>query len=120
MTPEESALLRAINALRRKHRLPTLMPHPKLHVIARQQSMFMRDRRYFDHRHFETRIGTEWEAASENIAYADLGAGKPEEIVEMWEKSARHRKNMLGDFLYIGVGRMANEKGAWWTTDYAR
>ena len=44
----------------------------------------------------------------ENVAY---GANNGKEAVDIWKKSSAHRKNMLGDYIYIGIGTARNKKG---------
>lgn len=45
---------------------------------------------------------------AENVAY---GPGSGREVVNMWKRSPQHRKNMLGDYKYIGIGIATNSSG---------
>jgi len=46
-------------------------------------------------------------SATENVAYGKLNA---EDVVKLWIKSATHRKNLLGNYQYLGVGVANNQK----------
>lgn len=45
---------------------------------------------------------------AENVAY---GPGTGKEVVAMWENSSGHRKNILGDYKYIGIGTATDRRG---------
>jgi len=45
---------------------------------------------------------------AENVAY---GASNGKEAFDTWKNSSGHRKNMLGDYKYIGIGTARNKKG---------
>jgi uncharacterized protein YkwD len=116
----EEKVVSLINAYRRAHKLSTLMPHDTLHNVSQIQSTLMRDRDYFDHRDFIARIGGGWTKAGEVIAKIDLPIDSPERVVEGWKKSPPHRRELLGDFQFIGISRVANEKEAFWTANLGR
>jgi uncharacterized protein YkwD len=119
VTAVEQDVMRRLNAFRRAHDLPTLMPHPKLAEVAMIQSRTMRDRGYFDHRRFKARIGITWAFAAEIIAQSDLSTETAEKIVQGWKDSDHHRNTILHpDYKFAGVGRQADEKRAWWTVDF--
>lgn len=44
----------------------------------------------------------------ENVAY---GANTAKEVVTLWKNSPDHRKNMLGNYKYIGIGTASDRKG---------
>ena len=66
----------------------------------------------FGHEGFEERVAViskkmgRVSGAAENVAYGTLDA---EGVVNGWIKSPGHRKNMLGDYTFIGIG--AADKG---------
>jgi uncharacterized protein YkwD len=120
VTPDELEVVRRINAFRRAHRLTTVIPNPDLEDVARDHSRRMRDERFFDHRNFKRRIGDEWTSAAEAIFAADLPIDSPANCVEAWKDSPPHRHNLLGDFAFVGIGRVASDKRAFWTADLAR
>lgn len=45
---------------------------------------------------------------AENVAY---GATSAKEVVTMWKNSSGHRRNMLGNYKYIGIGTAKDKKG---------
>jgi uncharacterized protein YkwD len=47
-------------------------------------------------------------AFAENVAF---GATTGKEVVGMWKGSSGHRRNMLGDYKYIGIGVATDKKG---------
>ena len=44
----------------------------------------------------------------ENVAY---GAESAKEVVTLWKNSPDHRKNMLGNYKFIGIGTARDRKG---------
>ena len=50
---------------------------------------------------------------AENVAY---GANSAKEVFTMWKNSSGHRKNMLGDYKYIGIGTATDKKGTTYFT----
>jgi uncharacterized protein YkwD len=51
---------------------------------------------------------------AENVAY---GATTAKEVVSMWKGSSGHRKNMLGNYKYIGIGTARDKRGAIYYTE---
>ena len=47
-------------------------------------------------------------ASAENVAFGKLSA---EGVVKGWINSPRHRKNIEGDYMYMGVGVAKDSKG---------
>jgi len=45
---------------------------------------------------------------AENVAY---GARKGEAAVTMWKNSSGHRRNMVGNYRYIGIGIAKDKQG---------
>ena len=51
---------------------------------------------------------------AENVVF---GARNGKEAFEMWKKSSGHRKNMLGNYKYIGIGAARNRRGVIYYTE---
>ena len=51
---------------------------------------------------------------AENVAY---GANTAREVVTLWKNSPGHRRNMLGNFKYIGIGTAKDSKGQIYYTE---
>jgi uncharacterized protein YkwD len=87
-----------------------------LNSIARKHSEDMADGRCaFGHDGYDLRVSKIKKTIKpcdgyigENVAY---GARDGKEAVDMWKNSSPHRKNMLGDYKYIGIGTASNKKG---------
>jgi uncharacterized protein YkwD len=45
---------------------------------------------------------------AENVAY---GATNGKQAVDIWKNSSAHRKNMLGNYKYIGIGVARSRRG---------
>lgn len=55
---------------------------------------------------------------AENVAY---GATSGKEVVTMWKNSSGHRRNMLGNYKYIGIGIAKDSHGRiYYTQVFAR
>ncbi len=79
-----------------------------LNEIAEDHSQDMaKGKTSFGHNGFSKRekqakkLISDFKGFAENVAY---GATSGKEVVEMWKNSPGHRKNMLGNFRYIGIG----------------
>lgn len=98
-----------VNAIRYKYNLNPLSDNKKATISARKHSEDMRNNNYFDHENLNnetpfdrmTKEGINYTSAGENIA-----AGQTNSIfvVNGWINSDGHRKNILGNYKYIGVG----------------
>lgn len=113
LTPDESAVIAAINQLRTEAGLNKLEIDYKLCFAARDHSNDMSKKQFFSHQspvrgkktlgHRAYRVGTV--AFAENIVLCKKG----ESPVLMWLNSKPHKRNMLGKgFNTIGVGRVGN------------
>ena len=87
----------------------------ELNTIARSHSEDMASgRRSFGHGGYEQRESKvkkmiqPYKGMAENVAY---GASDGKGAVEIWKNSSGHRKNMLGDYKYIGIGTARNKRG---------
>lgn len=103
------------NDFRKTKGLPALEIRDDLNTIARGHSADMASGRVgFGHSGFEQRqqaakskIKT-LHAFAENVAY---GARSGEEVVSLWKNSTGHRRNMLGNYKYIGIGTATDSRG---------
>jgi uncharacterized protein YkwD len=110
-------VLRAHNAKRAKAGLPPFFPNPLLESAALGHARDMADRRKMAHRGGDgsspfDRIGREgyrYRAAGENVAY---GFDDVEAVMDGWMRSPGHRRNILGHYSEIGVGRAIAKDGA--------
>ena len=103
------------NQFRRSRGLPALEMRNDLNAIARKHSEDMASgRRSFGHSGLNERIMKikrliqPYHSIAENIAY---GAQSGKEAVSIWKNSSVHRKNMLGNYKYIGIGTARNRRG---------
>jgi uncharacterized protein YkwD len=101
-------ILTQTNKFRKSKGLAKLVMRNDLNAIARQHSMDMASGRVgFGHTGFGERNAMarkkikQMHAFAENVAY---GATSGKEVVNMWEHSAGHRRNLLGNYKYIGIG----------------
>ena len=114
-------ILHYTNKFRRSKGLKALELRSDLNAIAQKHSEDMaKGRRSFGHGGFSQReaqvkkIIQPYGGMAENVAY---GARNGKEAFEIWKKSSGHRKNMLGDYKYIGIGTASNRRGAIYCTE---
>jgi uncharacterized protein YkwD len=125
--PDLKAVIKSIieqtNAFRESEKRPRVVENAKLMETARYFADYMARTDRYGHRADEsdpgeraTKHGYEYGLISENIAYAFGSDGFTTEaiskqLVEGWEKSPGHRKNMLDpDVTEIGVAIAQSEK----------
>lgn len=105
------------NQFRKSEGLTALIMRKELNAIAQKHSKDMASGRMpFGHKGFNKReakarkqLGAKYSFRfAENVA---SGATSGEEVVEMWKKSPGHRRNMLGDYKFIGVGAATGKDG---------
>lgn len=104
------------NEFRKSKRLPALEMREELNAIARRHSEDMaKGKCGFGHSGYHQRelqvqrtMKMEYGMA-ENVAY---GATTAKQVVAMWKGSSGHRKNMLGNYKYIGIGTARDRHGA--------
>lgn len=103
------------NQFRRSKGKPDLIIRKDLNAIAQKHSADMaRGRVGFGHGGFEKRNAMasrkiqSMRSFAENVAY---GAKSGESVVNMWKHSSGHRRNMLGNFKYIGIGIAKDRQG---------
>lgn len=103
------------NKFRKSQGLPPLVMNEELNAIAQKHSADMASGRVeFGHDGFEKRenmakkqiegIGS----FAENVAF---GVNTGKEVVDLWKNSPGHRRNMLGNYKYIGIGVASDKKG---------
>jgi len=114
-------VLHYTNKLRKSKRLPELKINEELNEIAQKHSENMAKGRVgFGHEGFDKRMKQACKKISginsfaENVAY---GARSGKDVVSMWENSVVHRKNMLGNYRYIGIGAAKDRRGVIYYTE---
>ena len=114
-------VLKYTNQFRRSHRLHALEMREDLNAIARKHSEDMaKGKCGFGHGGYHQRelqvqkiIKVEYGMA-ENVAY---GATTAKQVVSMWKGSSGHRKNMLGNYKFIGIGTARDKRGSIYYTE---
>jgi uncharacterized protein YkwD len=110
----ENDVLKYTNNFRRAQGLPALIMRNDLNSIARNHSEDMADgvkgfgHGGFDKREKEVERIMNMHSMAENVAY---GSESGREVVDMWIASKGHRKNLLGNYQYIGIGTARDERG---------
>jgi len=114
-------VLKYTNQFRKSHRLPALEMQDDLNAIARKHSEDMaKGKCGFGHSGYHQRelqvqkiIKVEYGMA-ENVAY---GATTAKQVFSMWKGSSGHRKNMLGNYKFIGIGTARDARGSIYYTE---
>jgi uncharacterized protein YkwD len=109
-------IVKETNQFRRSKGLHVLISRNDLNVIAQKHSTDMaRGKVAFGHDGFNERsqkakkaLSGKMKGFAENVA---VGAKNARQVVKGWENSAGHRRNMLGNYKYIGVGIAADKNG---------
>src|SRR6266513_1642435 len=113
-------VLKYTNQFRKSKGLSTLVMRNDLNAIARKHSEDMaRGRCGFGHEGYEkreTQVKHIFQSCSmaENVAY---GASTGKEVVSLWKNSSGHRRNMLGNYKYIGIGIARDRRGTVYYTE---
>jgi uncharacterized protein YkwD len=113
-------MLKYTNDYRRSKGLKELIMKDDLNSLARKHSENMASGKLsLGHSGYDQRAakvnkiyGT-WMVA-ENVAY---GARDAKEVFTLWKNSNAHRKNMLGNYKYIGIGTAKNKRGVIYYTE---
>jgi uncharacterized protein YkwD len=117
-------LVKAHNARRSKAGLPPLFPNARLDAAATGHARDMAERLKMSHRGGDgsspfdriERQGYRYREAGENVAY---GFDDVESVMAGWMKSPGHRRNILGKYSEIGVGRaIAKDGAAYWCVTF--
>ena len=109
-------VLKYTNQFRKSKGLKILEMRDDLNAIARKHSEDMAGGRCsFGHSGYDLRVSKIKKTikpcdgyVAENVAY---GASNGKEAFDIWKNSSGHRKNMLGDYKYIGIGTARTRKG---------
>ena len=109
-------VLKYTNQFRKSKGLKALEMRDDLNAIARKHSEDMAGGRCaFGHDGYNLRVSKVKKTikscdgyVGENVAY---GARNGKEAFDIWKNSSGHRKNMLGDYKYIGIGTARSRKG---------
>ncbi|KAI8051692.1 hypothetical protein BDF22DRAFT_691767 [Syncephalis plumigaleata] len=114
----ETEMLCLVNALRSKHHLPPLVKsslgHSQVQANANTMSHQLPGERSMTER--INAVG-KWSGASENVAY---NAASVVQVMNSWEKSPLHLKNMLGDYTHFGVAKVNGRNGPYWTQNFGK
>ena len=114
-------VLKYTNQYRKSKGLTTLEMRDDLNSIARKHSEDMASgRTSFGHNGYNQRVVKIKKMVkpsegfvAENVAY---GASNGKEAFDIWKRSSGHRKNMLGNYKYIGIGTARSKKGVLYYT----
>ena len=118
------SVLDAHNAERIRKRLPPLVLNPQLTQAAEEHAADMARRGKMTHRGGDgsspfdriEQVHYSFEAAAENVAY---GFDRVEEVMAGWMRSPGHRRNILGPYTEIGVGRVIAPAGtSYWCVTF--
>jgi len=107
-------VLKYTNQFRKSRGLAALEMRNELNTLARKHSEDMANgRKSFGHSGYDKRAVQIKKVfgsckTAENVAY---GATDGKDAVTTWKNSSGHRKNMLGDYRYIGIGTARNKRG---------
>lgn len=116
-----SAVIREVNAIRRRKGLYSLGTDTYLARFATSRSAAMARDSRLSHRGWERALrkaGLADDTLGENVAY---NYDSPAAVMRGWMESAGHRANILRPaFKRIGVGCVIDVRGhRWWTQDFA-
>ena len=107
-------VLRYTNQFRKSRGISALVMRDELNAIASKHSEDMaKGRCSFGHGGYEKReiqVRRIFQSGSmaENVAY---GPSTGREVVSLWKNSSGHRRNMLGNYKYIGIGIARDRHG---------
>jgi uncharacterized protein YkwD len=108
-------VLEQTNRFRKSKGLPALVMKDDLNEIAQKHSADMASGRVtFGHNGFKQREKQAMKKVSSASAFAEnvaYGATSGKEVVTMWKNSPGHRRNILGDYKYIGIGTAKDRQG---------
>jgi uncharacterized protein YkwD len=114
-TTLEADILSHINKYRQSKGLPDLVANPAIAAQAEKHSAGMASKRVaFGHDGFEERVRLITQQigvlrlSAENVAYGKLNA---KEVVDIWLKSAGHKKNIEGKYQLTGIGIATDKQG---------
>jgi uncharacterized protein YkwD len=116
----QQAMLKAVNAIRQQHKVTQLQIHPRLQMMAREQSGLMAGSGKMSHKvnwknGFRSRLKRAGYRgfAAENIA---KGQQSLQRVLQSWMDSTSHRRNMLNPRMrYFGLARVQGKGRNYWT-----
>lgn len=114
----QDQLLAATNAARASNGLGHLDLDPALAASSQAWATSMATAGVLAHGNFAARMAAvePGRSAAENIAE---GALDPSTVTALWMSDAGHRANLLGPYLFLGVGRAESSSGnLYWVTDF--
>lgn len=118
--PIVEEILDQTNRFRKAHKLGALSMNEDLNEIAEQHSEDMaKGRVAFGHGGFSLRYDKakkkirNFRGFAENVAY---GVTTGEEVMGMWKNSPGHRRNLLGNYKYTGIGTAKSRDGRMYYT----
>ena len=107
-TPDEAALLQAMNQARAQHGVRPLRIDLRLEAAARAKSRAMLRTGTFAHGNFQRRLSSfraRGPYFGENLAWGVGARGSATAVVQMWLASPSHRANLLRrSFQRVGLG----------------
>lgn len=108
-------ILKYTNQFRQSKGLPALVMRSDLNAIARRHSEDMASGRSgFSHEGYNQReaqaekLINPFYGMAENVAY---GPRSGKEVVSLWQNSDGHRRNILGNYKWIGIGIASDRQG---------
>jgi uncharacterized protein YkwD len=108
-------ILKYTNEFRKSKGLQVLVMRNDLNAIARKHSEDMAlGRNSFGHTGYDQRqlqiqkLIRPFHGMAENVAY---GVANGQQVVSLWKNSSGHRRNLLGDYKYIGIGTARDRRG---------
>jgi hypothetical protein len=108
----EGAFLSKINASRSAAGLAPVSVHSDLTPDARAHSAQMMDAGSIYHTSSLSAVASGWEALAENV-----GVGPSvDSLHAAFMASSGHRRNILGDYNYVGIGVSQSDSGQLWVT----
>lgn len=108
------------NKYRKSKGLPALEMRNDLNAIAARHSEAMaRGKRSFGHGGYSQRqnevqrLIQPFSGMAENVAY---GAENAKDVINLWKNSSGHKKNLLGQYRYIGIATARSRSGVLYYT----
>lgn len=123
-------LFQEVNSYRASNGKAAVQRHPGLDKLAQQHSEYLRAHRGtfslsgrnvshigFEGRALQARERYQMENMSENVAAATrVGSKGTDTLLQLWQGSKDHNKNMLDDWTYSGIGVAVDEDGTMFAT----
>lgn len=118
-----SVIHSAHNAYRLANGKSALALHPGLTSVAQRWSERMAAEQLMYHNpNFVAEAPAGWTRIGENVAYTYVtpGVASANHVMQMWQNSAPHRGNMLGDYTHMGIGVAERNGATYVTVNFAR